>query len=353
MHGKHTRRRGRALRYVLVAVGVVAIVGSGTAFAAYRYDRAESERILPGVRIAGVDVGDQTRAQAERLLAQKADARLTSNLVVRAAGQDWTVTPEALGVRADVDAAVDRAFQVSDDLSLVSRLYHRLSHEPVDGASYRIGFTYDADAVRSFVQQIYDQTQVKPVDAEIAMVDGELVTRRSREGQEVKLDLATSRIEHALERHVTEVEVPTKVVEPDVTTAALGKTIVVDISDNTLQLYDGLKVVKAYSVATGAPGFPTPTGTFQIINKVENPTWTNPDPTGWGAGEPAFIPAGPGNPLGTRAMYLNAPGIRIHGTYSSSSIGSAASHGCIRMLISDSEQLYPLVPVGTPVIIKP
>jgi lipoprotein-anchoring transpeptidase ErfK/SrfK len=287
------------------------------------------------------------------MLEDKASQRLGSNLVVRAAGKDWSVTPQALGVRADVQGAVDRAFQVSDDLSFFSRLYHRLWNDPVQGASYKIGFTYDQDAVRSFVQQIYDETQVKPVDAEIAMVDGQLVTRRSQEGQQVKVDLATTRIEHALERHVSEVDVPTKVVEPSVTTASLGKTIVVDISDNTLQLYDGLKVVKQYSVATGAPGFPTPTGTFQVVNKVENPTWTNPDPTGWGAGEPAVIPPGPGNPLGTRALYLNAPGIRIHGTYSSSSIGSAASHGCIRMLISDSEELYPLVPVGTPVIIKP
>ncbi len=68
---------------------------------------------------------------------------------------------------------------------------------------------------------------------------------------------------------------------------------------------------------------------------------------------PAYIPPGPGNPLGTRALYLNAPGIRIHGTYNSASIGTYASHGCIRMLIGDSEALFPLVPVGTKVIIKP
>jgi lipoprotein-anchoring transpeptidase ErfK/SrfK len=50
-------------------------------------------------------------------------------------------------------------------------------------------------------------------------------------------------------------------------------------------------------------------------------------------------------------MYLNAPGIRIHGTYDTSSIGTHASHGCIRMLIPDVEQLYPLVPIGTRVIV--
>jgi L,D-transpeptidase ErfK/SrfK len=65
------------------------------------------------------------------------------------------------------------------------------------------------------------------------------------------------------------------------------------------------------------------------------------------------IAPGPGNPLGTRAIYLNAPGIRIHGTYSSSSIGTYASHGCIRMYISDSEALYAQVDMGARVIIKP
>jgi lipoprotein-anchoring transpeptidase ErfK/SrfK len=352
-HAKHKRRGGRALKVVLVAIGVVAILTSGTAYAAFRYDRSEAERILPGVTVGGVDVGGKTHDEAIRLLEDKADDRLSTDVVVRAGGNDWSITPEALGVRADVAGAVDRAFAVTDDLSFFSRLYHRLWDQPVEGASYKIGFTYDQDAVRSFVQQVYDETNVEPVDAEIAMVDGELVTQRSQEGEELKVELATKRIEHALERHVSEVEIPTKVVEPDVSTASLGKTIVVDVSANTLQLYDGLKVIKEYRVATGTPGFPTPTGTFEIVDKKENPTWVNPDPTGWGAGMPASIGPGPGNPLGTRAMYLNAPGIRIHGTWSSSSIGTAASHGCIRMLIADSESLYPLVPIGTPVIVKP
>jgi L,D-transpeptidase ErfK/SrfK len=66
---------------------------------------------------------------------------------------------------------------------------------------------------------------------------------------------------------------------------------------------------------------------------------------------PATIPPGPGNPLGTRAMYLNAPGIRIHGEYDAGSIGTYASHGCIRMLVKDSEQLYSIVPIGTHVLI--
>jgi len=350
---KHKKHGRRAMKVALVTVGVFVLIGSGSAYAAYRYDRSAAETIMPGVKVGGVDLGGATREQAIRMLAERADDRLGDELVVHAADHDWTITPEALGVTADVEGAVDRALAVGDDLSLVSRLYHRLWDDPIEGASFKVGFANDDAAIRDFVEQAYDEVAVNPIDAQIAMVDGELVTRRSRDGLALKIDLATKRVAHALSRHVDEIEIPTKVVEPEVTTASLGKTIVVDVSGNTLQLYDGLKVIREFRVATGTPGYPTPVGTFEIIDKRENPTWYNPDPEGWGADMPESIGPGPGNPLGTRAMYLNAPGIRIHGTWSSSSIGTAASHGCIRMLISDSESLYPLVPIGTPVIVKP
>ncbi|HEV2905802.1 MAG TPA: L,D-transpeptidase, partial [Actinomycetota bacterium] len=70
-----------------------------------------------------------------------------------------------------------------------------------------------------------------------------------------------------------------------------------------------------------------------------------------GASLPDMIPGGPSNPLGTRALYLDAPGIRIHGTSASYSIGSYASHGCIRMHIPDVEQLFEIVEVDTPVLV--
>lgn len=353
MRAKHKRRGARGIKVALVTVGVFALVGSGASYAAVRYDRSTQHRILPGVTVGGIDLSDTTRAQALRLLEEKADVRLSGEMVVQAAGRSWTVTPESLGVRADVEGAVDRAFAVADDLSLFSRLLHRLRDRPVEGASFKLGYAFDEDVVESFVRQAYQEVAVPAVDARFTLVNGEIVTRRSKEGQELKERLAAHRISRALARRVDLVEIPVRTVEPEVTTASLGKTIVVDVSANTLQLYDGLKVEKEFRVATGTPGFPTPVGSFEVIDKRENPTWVNPDPTGWGADLPASIGPGPGNPLGTRAMYLNAPGIRIHGTWDSSSIGTAASHGCIRMLISDAESLYPLVPVGTPVLVKP
>jgi lipoprotein-anchoring transpeptidase ErfK/SrfK len=351
--GRHGKRGfGRGWKVVLVAVGVVGFLGAGTAYAAYRYDRSASTRILPGVTVDGVDVGDLTRDQATLAVERQADVTLGQELTVAGAGQSWRVTPAELGMHADIETAIDRAFAVADHVSFLSRVWHRVREEPVD-AGVALGFAYDDQAIQSFVQQAASDVGVPAVDARIALVDGELVSRKAQEGRELRLGLSIDRIRAALESGSTSVDIPVRVVAPEVRTAALGKTIVVDVSDTTLTLLDGLKTEKEYRVATAAPGYVTPVGMWKVINKTENPTWYNPAPDGWGAGEPLVIPPGPGNPLGTRALYLNAPGIRIHGTYSSSSIGTHASHGCIRMFISDSEELYPLVPVGTRVIIKP
>ena len=99
----------------------------------------------------------------------------------------------------------------------------------------------------------------------------------------------------------------------------------------------------------GRAKYPTPAGQFSIVDMQRNPWW-RPPTSDWAKGLKP-IPPGPGNPLGTRALYLSAPGIRIHGTPSDSSIGHYASHGCIRMHIPDSEDLFGRVDVGTPVII--
>jgi lipoprotein-anchoring transpeptidase ErfK/SrfK len=124
--------------------------------------------------------------------------------------------------------------------------------------------------------------------------------------------------------------------------------IMIDRRKRLLLLYKGGKVAKVYRVAVGMSKYPTPRGHFRIVGKRKNPTWHNPG-TEWAKDMPKFIPPGPGNPLGTRALNLSAPGIRIHGTYNTGSIGRAASHGCVRMFIKDAEELYKLVSIGTPV----
>ncbi len=351
--GRHGRRtKHRAWKVLAVGVTVLAVMGAGTAYAAYRFDASAADRILPGVTIAGVDVSEMTRAEAVREVTASAQETLQAELSVRAGEHTWIVTPGALGMTADIEGAVDRAFGFADDLSFVSRVYHRVAAKPL-GESLELTYAYDDAEILRFVEQAQDEVAVPAVDARFALVENQLVMRRPKTGQELRTRLGATRIRSALETGTVEVTIPMREVEPEVSIGALGDTIVVDLSENSLRLYDGFKVARQYRVATAAPGYVTPIGTWKVIDKRENPTWYNPALDSWGADLPPVIDPGPNNPLGTRALYIDSPGIRIHGTSNSGSIGTYASHGCIRMLISDSEELYPLVPVGTRVIIMP
>jgi lipoprotein-anchoring transpeptidase ErfK/SrfK len=135
-----------------------------------------------------------------------------------------------------------------------------------------------------------------------------------------------------------------------VTRKNIGRTIIVVLGQRKVYLYKATKLWHSYRCAIGRPSHPTPLGTFKVIAKNPHPSWTNPG-SDWARGMPAYIPPGASNPLGLRALYLNASGIRIHGTINTGSIGYPESHGCIRLANANIVKLYPLVPVGTPVYI--
>jgi hypothetical protein len=119
-----------------------------------------------------------------------------------------------------------------------------------------------------------------------------------------------------------------------------------------LRLFKRLRVVRRYRIAVGAAGYGTPGGFKRVLSKQVNPAWHAPNAP-W-AGELAgqTIPPGdPRNPLKARWMGLGG-GIGIHGTAESWSIGTRASHGCIRMHVGDVIGLYRRVPLGTLVLIR-
>jgi lipoprotein-anchoring transpeptidase ErfK/SrfK len=132
--------------------------------------------------------------------------------------------------------------------------------------------------------------------------------------------------------------------------SAFSTVILVRTGENKLYLYRDGQISRTYSVATGRPEFPTPTGIFHVVDKIVNPVWRNPH-SNWSATMPEEIPAGPGNPLGTHALALSASGILIHETPDVGSIGTSASHGCIRMRGGDEIDLFSRVSSGTLVAI--
>ena len=114
------------------------------------------------------------------------------------------------------------------------------------------------------------------------------------------------------------------------------RRIVVSIPDRKLMLLEGDRVLKIYDVAVGKASTPSPHGEFTIVTRAINPVWKN-------------VPPGPANPVGTRWLGLSVKGYGIHGTNAPGSIGTAASHGCIRMRNRDVEQLFELVSNGASV----
>jgi lipoprotein-anchoring transpeptidase ErfK/SrfK len=115
------------------------------------------------------------------------------------------------------------------------------------------------------------------------------------------------------------------------------RRIVVSIPDRKLALLVDGEVKRIYSVAVGKETTPSPAGSFTIINRVPNPTWYGPK---------KVVMPGKANPLGTRWIGLSRKSYGIHGTNAPSSIGKAASHGCIRMRKADVEELFDLVEAG-------
>jgi lipoprotein-anchoring transpeptidase ErfK/SrfK len=138
-----------------------------------------------------------------------------------------------------------------------------------------------------------------------------------------------------------------------------GMQILVVKSQRKFYIYQNDKVIKTFRCAIGMPSYPTPTGTFHIGKKVKNPTWRN-GYASWSKNMPSYIGPGPNNPLGLFAMYVytkskggSDTGVRFHGIPRSeySSIGHAASHGCLRMMPASVKDFFGRVKVGTAVFI--
>jgi len=350
--GRHETRAARSRWPWIVALLVVLLVigAGGAAYAAYRFDRSMTGRILPGIRVAGVDVSGLTRAEALAAVRDRANVDLDRKISVRVEGERFTVTSRELGRRAWVEAAVDRALDASAELGWVERAWRRLRDEPLRrDISLRVG---GAGGVDRFVQRMAREVYVPPTEASIGLTNGRLVFHEAQPGSALDGSRAEEILTAALADATSTVRLSVHDVRAKVTSQTMGPTIVVHVDSNTLDLYDGFRVTRTWDVATAKPGYVTPPGEWTMYRKAEDPTWYNPALDSWGAGLPAVIPGGPGNPMGTRALYITAPGlIRIHGTSSDDSIGRYASHGCIRMHNVEIEQLYELVPVGTKVII--
>ncbi len=328
---------------LLVAFAVAAVLFTGL-------DIAYAGHVFKGVYVKGINIGGLSREAAlEKLRAELDLAALNRDITLSFDGYSWPLPLYEIDAYPDLEATVDRAMKASRELPFYERWAHRAVFRGLD-RSVDLVIHVNWQSLDSFISTLESTINRPPVNAEIKLEGRKLVFKRSQDGWELDADKARAAIIDALSSTQRIAELDIEVTPPEVSDAQVGKVITVDKTNHLLTLYNNMEVEKQYPVAVGMPSWPTPSGTYKVLGKEKNPTWVNPG-TSWAATMPPYIPPGPGNPLGTRAIQTSAPGVFIHGTYNSWSIGTNASHGCIRMYIKDSEDLYERVPVGIPVLI--
>ena len=301
--------------------------------------------IRAGVTVAGVDVSNQPLSQAAGTIDRAFRHQLvTRNISVRVGGRPYRLRTKGIGLKFDPAKSARRAFIAGTK-----------TPNPVDVLPY---VTYRKATVAAFVSAVDNSARVAPRDATVRITLRHMVKRSSKSGREMN----EKQLAKMLATSLTDPRGPRllrpsrKVIKANVQTNELarvyGTVVTVDKSHFRLRLFKRLKFVKSYGVAVGQPAYPTPSGRFSISNKAVNPTWSVPDSPWAGALRNETVAGGSAaNPLKARWMGI-VNGVGIHGTAESGSIGTAASHGCIRMLIPDVIDLYDRVPVGTPVLLQ-
>jgi lipoprotein-anchoring transpeptidase ErfK/SrfK len=350
-----TVERSRSVWPVVGAVVVVLVLL--LAGGMYVYDHAHRDTIAKGVSIDGVAVGGLSETAALRKIQRAVIDPLNRPLTVRSSAGTWMLGSREARLSVDAQNMVAQAVRASREGSIVTRTFRGL----FGGSVHRnvpLVVNYSHEAVTALTAKVRAAVDRAPRDATVQPSASGLNTVPAQAGLRVENERLGGRIVHALtgasaSRTVT---VPTKAVQPAVTTAQLASQypayIVIDRSAFQLRLYEHLHLANTYEIAVGMEGLETPGGLHKIEWKEENPPWIVPNKAWAGALAGKTIPPGPEDPLKARFMSFDG-GAGIHGIDPSeySSIGHDASHGCVRMRIPDVIALYSRTPVGTPVYI--
>jgi lipoprotein-anchoring transpeptidase ErfK/SrfK len=340
----------------IILATLVVVLAAGVAGGMYAYDHARENTIGKGVSVGGIALDGLTATQAHAKLDRLIVQPLERPIVVHHDKSTWRLGAREARIAVDVDAMIDHALQRSREGNIVARTVRNLTGKPLH-ADLEPTVRYEDRAIVRMLDKIRKAIDRDPVDATAKLDASGISTTDSRTGLAVRASTLHRRIRRAIVSTTADRTfiARTRKLRPKVTSADVerrfGTAIVVNRGAFQLTLYKNLKPSKTYSIAVGQIGLETPAGLYHIQNKAVNPAWNVPN-SDW-AGDLAgqVIPGGaPNNPLKARWMGI-FDGAGIHGTDAIGSIGTAASHGCIRMRIPDVIELYDQVPLGAPVYI--
>ena len=348
-------RRVWVVTGVVLALAGIAVSGAGAS--AYFWDRSQADVISRGVTIGGVPVGGLEAAQARALLEARFAARLRQPVQLVRGGRTFTVRPTATGLKLDVDRMVDAAIDASRAGGLYERVRRAILNKsltvsiPLSASLSQPQLSAVADHVARAIDTPAKSAHLvpKPLAVGIKVTPSHWGVAVNRPKLIGALTSALTSFDGA-----RELTIPVQPVRPKLGLYGLSRRystyILVSRETFTLRLFKHLKLVKTYRIAVGRIGLETPAGEYTINDKQINPSWHVPLSSWAGDLAGRIIPPGPDDPIKARWMgFFNGAG--IHGTDEISSIGTAASHGCIRMTIPDVEDLYPRVPLQTPIYV--
>jgi lipoprotein-anchoring transpeptidase ErfK/SrfK len=328
-------------RSLLIAplVALVAAIGACSA-------DAEATGLPAGVRVAGLDVGGLSVAEAADRIEAAFGRQLRSPVRVRAAGHRRAATARFLRLRFDPLRSAQRA--------------ERAARRAADPASVDVPpwVTFSHKRVGTFVRRVARPVARRARNARLRHSVTRVSIRPARAGYDIDRAALRRRIEATLRgpRAPRVLRAARREIEPNIRRRDVlrrNRTIVtVHRRGYRLRVFKRLKQVASYPVAVGMPGHATPRGRFRIANKAVDPAWAAPDKPWAGAYRGEVVAGGAAaNPL--RARWLGiVDGVGIHGTSATWSLGRRASHGCIRMAVPAVKRVYRLVPVGARVLIK-
>jgi lipoprotein-anchoring transpeptidase ErfK/SrfK len=337
---------------ILVATFAFLLVG---AVAVYAYDAAHEHQIADGVKAGGVDIGGLKTSAARAKLRRVLAVGLNQPVYATYKGARFRLDPSTARLRVDIDGMVSEALQKSRGGNVLSRTVRGVLGGTVH-ADVPVRATYDHRVVSLLVSHIEHRLDRAAQDASIDLSTGTLRKLKERKGRLVKGTTLRRDIESALAVPGGDRTVAIRAVSvrPKVTTSQLAAkystVIAIDRPAFVLALYKHLKRVKTYTIAVGRQGLETPAGEYTVTDKQIDPSWHVPNSSWAGSLAGQVIPPGPQDPLKARWIGIT-DGAGIHGTEELGSLGTAASHGCIRMAIPDVIELYNLTPYGSKIFI--
>jgi lipoprotein-anchoring transpeptidase ErfK/SrfK len=344
-------------RIALIVAVVIATLAAASVGALAWADSSAAGKLPAGSRVAGIDVGGLTQKAA---LART--TRLVTNLVerpvhVRLGDRTYTLSAQKAGVQVGLNGAIGRAVEAGREGSFLARGWRKISGKKLD-RDLPARITVDRTAVRSFVTGIEREQALEPANAKLNITLTSVTVTAGKPGKRLAArEALIARLLRRLTSKTDERTIRARVVDVDADVTedkvfdAQPMALTVSRDQKRVRLFKRGKLVKTYTVAVGSPQYPTPTGQFVVQSKQVNPTWSVPKSAWAGDLQGAVIPGGdPRNPLVARWIGFNGS-VGFHGTASAGSLGTAASHGCVRMAPTDVIDLFERVSVGTPVLV--